>query len=81
MDMAKVYDRLFRTQSPQAPEPSGPSRRKLATDLVLEQYGTAINGRRIAAADRIRLDNYMTFLSEAARRLGLPARPHSTAAV
>ncbi len=75
MDMKKVYDRLFAKQAPHQAEATGPSRRKLATDLVLEQYRAAINGHRIAAADRIRLDNYMTFLSEAARRLGLPSAP------
>jgi hypothetical protein len=72
-DMKNVYDRLMEQVMPQAqPDMTGPSRRKLATDLVLEEYRAAMNGRRIAAADRVRLDNYMTFLSEAGRRLGLP---------
>lgn len=72
-DMKNVYQRLFAGPAePEPTAPTGPSRRKLATDLVLEQYRAAINGRRIAAADKQRLENYMTFLSEAGRRLGLP---------
>jgi Protein of unknown function (DUF1552) len=74
-DMKAVYDKLFNRPVPEPMASMGPSREKIVTDLVLEDYKAAMNGRRIAADDKIRLDNYMTFLSEASQRLGMGAPP------
>jgi hypothetical protein len=75
MKVENVYNKIF--MGAQAPDPTstGPSRRKVATDLVLDDYKNAMQSRRIAADDRIRLDNWMAFLTDATIRLGTPVKP------
>lgn len=48
-------------------------RQKTITNLVMEDYRSVINSRRIASADKYIIENYMTLISEAEKTLGLAA--------
>jgi hypothetical protein len=74
-DSRQLFDSLFPT-----PPPSGPvSPRPLLVDLVLQDYQRLRNGnKRMSAADKARLDDYMQRIFELQRRVNTSTAPACT---
>jgi hypothetical protein len=71
-NVTSLYDRFFNPTTVQGMKARNDRVNALVTNEVFGDYKRAVTGRRISSQDRIRLDNYMTLLSQIQTKLGAP---------
>lgn len=69
-DAMDLYNKYFNPANLKNKENLG-ARQKMITNLVMDDYKSVMNSRRIASADKYIMENYMTLMSEAEKTLGL----------
>ena len=69
-DAMELYNKYFNPVNLKNQASIG-SRQKLITNLVMDDYKSVINSRKIASADKYIIENYMTLINDAEKTLGL----------